>query len=78
VRVERVQDISEEDARVEGVQLRGGWNVNDTEYGVNYRGPFSHLWVSLNAKRGYGWGVNPWCWVYGLERTEKPEEWPHA
>ena len=31
---------------------------------------FEKLWDSLNAKRGYGWDVNPWVWVlsFNLER----------
>jgi len=24
---------------------------------------FTNLWDSINAKRGYGWDVNPWVWV---------------
>jgi len=25
---------------------------------------FANLWDSINAKRGYSWGSNPWVWVY--------------
>ena len=62
VRVERVQDISEEDARVEGadcVALR-------CENVPTYRAGFSALWDSINAKRGLGWDANPWVWAVGL------------
>jgi len=62
LRVERLQEITEEDAEAEGE----GWSgVGDGEnYDVcsaieNY----AHLWDSLNAKRGYGWEKNPWVWV---------------
>ena len=24
---------------------------------------FKDLWDSINAKRGWGWEVNPWVWV---------------
>ena len=29
------------------------------------------MWDELNSKRGYGWSVNPWVWVYGFEKTGK-------
>ena len=31
---------------------------------------FECLWDSINAKRGYGWDANPWCWILTYERTE--------
>lgn len=63
VRVERVQEISEEDARAEGVEgigPRQRWAIER----------FRALWDSVNAKRGYGWDVNPWVWVVGFEVEE--------
>jgi hypothetical protein len=35
---------------------------------------FCNLWDGINAKRGYGWDVNPWVWVIEFERCEKPKE----
>jgi len=55
VRVQRVQEISDVDALAEGVRLRGM-----TRYSGEARDKFSCLWDSLNAKRGFGWDVNPW------------------
>lgn len=52
VRVERVQDITPEDARAEGI-----------EHLYAPRNAFASLWDSINAKRGAGWTVNPWVWV---------------
>jgi hypothetical protein len=69
IRVERLQDISEEDAKAEGVGAHGGWNADETEYGVNARGPFSRLWDSINAK-SYPWASNPWVWVIEFRRAE--------
>lgn len=31
---------------------------------------YAALWDSLNAKRGYGWDVNPWVWVIEFRRAE--------
>ena len=59
VRVERLQDISEDDARAEGVRAYGPNNCS----GTSARIAFAELWDSLNAKRGLGWDTNPWVWV---------------
>ncbi|GAG56317.1 unnamed protein product, partial [marine sediment metagenome] len=72
VRVERVQEIGGEEAMAEGIilpyRVHGG---GDSEYyeGIaeSYIHHFSKLWDSLNAKRGYGWEVNPWVWVISFE-----------
>lgn len=63
VRVERVQDISEENARAEGLRgnAAGAWGCE----GVIE--DFSDLWSSINEKRGYGWEVNPWVWAISFE-----------
>jgi len=29
-----------------------------------------HLWDSINAKRGFGWDVNPWIWVVEFKLLE--------
>jgi len=64
IRVERVQDISEEDAKAEGV---GRFEGRDT---YSYAVTFSSLWNSLNAKRGYPWESNPWNWVIEFKKKE--------
>ena len=63
IRVERVQDISEEDTKAEGVIIR---NIGETWWRA-----FHNLWDSINAKRGYGWDKNPWVWVIEFKRTER-------
>lgn len=60
VRVERVQEISEEDAKAEGITAPMYPLGNGK---ATYRLAYSHLWDSLNAKRGFGWEKNPWTWV---------------
>jgi hypothetical protein len=62
VRVERVQEISSEDACAEGCSKEGnGSYCIDGMSSVQVR--FMDLWNKLNAKRGFGWDVNPWVWV---------------
>lgn len=73
VRVERLQDISEEDAEAEGVQrfetMDGSrwWEngVDDTRYTCPIE-CFCYLWESINGDGS--WDVNPWDWVYEFER----------
>lgn len=63
VRVERVQEITDEDILSEGFRMD-----NTAIFTKGYQGAFKILWDSLNAKRGYGWDENPWVWVYKFER----------
>ena len=65
VRVERLQDITCEDAKNEGVKRDCGCEV------VGYCTAFYKVWNALNAKRGYSWESNPWVWVYEFIRVEK-------
>lgn len=65
VRVQRVQEISEEDAIAEGITpYRGytssGGTVRNIDNHGNYIAAFCDLWDSLNAKRGQGWDEDPW------------------
>lgn len=71
VRVERVQDISEEDARAEGVVRAcfGGWTDGTTDYDtITAAQAFRALWESINGAES--WAANPWVWVVGFERVE--------
>lgn len=56
--VERVQDISEADVEREGTP-----NTHPHAWMLPRKNDFKELWDSINVKRGYGWGVNPWVWV---------------
>ncbi|UCH50641.1 MAG: hypothetical protein JSV54_06395 [Chloroflexota bacterium] len=72
VRVERLQEISSQEAKWEGIprccpecmfEIEGAPCVC-----VDM---FRDIWDSLNAKRGYGWDTNPWVWVMEFRRTEQ-------
>lgn len=62
VRAERLQEISERDARAEGIDAV---SLSDLPRQATWsrRQDFAQLWDSLNLKRGYGWGTKPWVWV---------------
>lgn len=63
VRVERVQDITEEDAKKEGCDWSYWTWPNSTRPGQT---SFSALWQSI-----YGtWDANPWVWVYEFRRIK--------
>jgi hypothetical protein len=70
VRVERVQDISNEDAIAEG--CNGGPHVEG--YGENNPADpyeeFAILWDTINAKRGHPWSANDWVWALTVRRIE--------
>ena len=66
VRAERVQEISINDIRAEGVR---DTRNEQNELLESYHEKWIQLWDSLNAKRGYGWDTNPWIFVYDFERT---------
>lgn len=63
VRVERLQDISEDDARAEGmVEALGGWAVDTygSYWGNSAVNAFRLLWDGLHDKPGERWEDNPW------------------
>lgn len=65
IRVERVQEISEEDAQAEGMEFseRVGLWTSPAGNCVDASLAYKYLWDSINAKRGFGWDKNPWAWV---------------
>lgn len=88
VRVERLQEITEEQACMEGTDPwdeacyeNNGWHptFSDPDSGgdPNMIDGFHKLWDSTINKSDidrYGWGANPWVWVIEFERCKKPEE----
>jgi hypothetical protein len=65
VRVERLQEITEEDAIAEGVDLD---EIAPGEYS-DHRYAFYELWDSLNGKK-YPWESNPWVKVITFRRLK--------
>lgn len=83
IRVERLYDISEEDAIAEGApdevpvyglhplkpKSKPKWYAGTMA--VSHKEGFKHLWESINGPDN--WKANPWVWVVSFERIDKPE-----
>jgi hypothetical protein len=82
IRVERVQDISRDDAKAEGVS--GVWK-NPPEKQDHYErvmlnpyvANYSVLWDKINLERGFGWDVNPYVWVLKYAPLSASQTSPH-
>ena len=74
VRVERLQDISEEDARAEGAHDEGHCDHHRATcaeigcVGPGYRGGYHSLWDTLHTKPGTTWNDSPWVVVIEFKR----------
>lgn len=79
VRVERLQEITEDGAKAEGaIDNIGFIHSPENEYDRIHtaRENFIEIWDSTIKKSdfdSYGWAANPWVWVIEFERCEKPE-----
>lgn len=76
IKVERLNDITEEDAIAEGVAPINNLNMEQRVHNYNnpsnphpwsHREGFMELWDSINFKRA-SWESNPWVWVITFER----------
>lgn len=70
VRVERLQDISEEDAFSEGIQ---DWLGKETSW-KDHLAPvavhaYAALWEAINGPGS--WAANPWVWVISFAKAEQ-------
>lgn len=83
IKVERLQDISEQDAICEGAKkgifrygpnhLKNQFQLELNNHGFHFDG-FKFIWLQ---KYGFeSWQLNPWVWVITFERVEKPKNWP--
>lgn len=87
VRVERLQEISEEDASAEGVE---SFEITEAEVAaatsdsiddqfaralgpgrLSQKGAYEMLWNEINGKGT--WDLNPWVWVIEFERIQQQE-----
>lgn len=81
IKVERLQEITEEDAVKEGCDnqlakiMAGGDDHNDPDSGLEFsfimskKFLFQHLWDSINGKK-YPWESNPFVWVRSFKRVK--------
>jgi len=72
IRIERLLDISEADARAEGASFHDGLGVGHSgwrhDFGAvhaNARSSFARLWESINVGT---WDANPFVWVVEFQR----------
>ena len=79
VRIERLQDVTEDGAKAEGaIDNRGFIHSPENEYDRIYtaREHFIKIWNSTIKKSDldrYGWDANPYVFVIEFERCEKPK-----
>lgn len=76
VRVERLQEITEDGAKEEGANYKNGKNVGlEEKMRRTAIERFAEIWNSTIKKSAldrYGWNANPFVWVIEFERCEKP------
>lgn len=74
VRVERLQEITDEGAKAEGANNGIGVSNKMRETAIQR---FQRIWNSTikpTVLSTYGWDANPWVWVIEFERCENPDE----
>lgn len=72
IRVERLQEITDEDAKAEGVEQIGEKYKSYVEPATPSKSAaisFASLWWAINGMDS--WDANPFVWVIEFERTEK-------
>lgn len=79
INVEQVQDITEDDARAEGVDTEfhiavariDGGPYRHIQYHCSHRGGFANTWRKLYAKRpDFSWDANPWVWAITFRQVK--------
>ena len=82
IRVQRLQEISEEDAIAEGIkktwinddikQCKFKNYINDGKGSKSAIDSFISLWKKINGEDS--WNVNPWVWVYEFKQVHHPKD----
>lgn len=81
VRMERLQEIDSADIGEEGLVRCDGiscggcvcWTLDHAgKHHPSDRSAFRSCWDSINAKRGFGWDVNPLVRAISFERVDEP------
>jgi hypothetical protein len=71
VRVQRLQEISNEDARAEGIDVcpHRGATCGYFETGIDqcFGCAYRVLWNQINGPNGNGWDKNPWVWAVSFK-----------
>lgn len=75
VRVQRVQDISQADARAEGIIEWKGERHNVSHFGVTVadvwertaKDAYARIWDDINGAGS--WAANPWVWALAFRRV---------
>ena len=82
VRVERLRDISEDDAIAEGIErvsiapfVHRFKNYLCNNKFIGPKESFKTLWMKINGEDS--WNANPWVWVYEFKVVEKPKDFTH-
>lgn len=82
IRAERLQDITEMDAKQEGATkapypftiVHDRHVEPNIDTSLTYRGGFVSLFDKIHGKSL--WLDNPWVWVYTFKNIDKPQNWP--
>lgn len=84
IRDERIQDISYDDIRAEGIKrtgpapietaylMTGTTDISELKFHL-FRAEFAALWDGINKKAGKFWSDNPEIWVLAFELCESPK-----
>ncbi|MCQ2017258.1 hypothetical protein [Clostridium butyricum] len=76
-RVERLQDITEDGIRAEGITCDKEYEEFKNAAESNCEVKFATLWDSTVNKKDidkYSWNADPYVWVIEFERCDKPNE----
>lgn len=81
LRAERLQDISDADARAEGIECMAGdpecgycnyLDQSGKDWTLSPRESFQSLWESINGPAS--WAKNPWVWVVEFQRAQAQQK----